>query len=56
MPDSCFTITLPGVIWLFSAFIALADYSSPENFGLISAIAWVIFLGGVVYFILYITR
>lgn len=50
MANSWITLTLPSVIWLFSAFVSIATLESSEGFGVIGIIAWLVFLGGILAF------
>jgi hypothetical protein len=50
MPNSWVTLTLPSVIWLFSAFIALGSLESSYDYGIIGVLSWFVFLGGVLAF------
>lgn len=53
MPDAWISLSLPSVIWLVSAIISLASLDTAQ-FGIIGYIAWIVFLGGIVAFFLYI--
>lgn len=53
MAKAWISLSLPSVVWLASAFIALASLDT-GSFGVIGIIAWVVFLGGIVGFFAYI--
>lgn len=50
MANSWITLTLPSVIWLFSALVAIGTLESTYSFGLIGILAWLVFLGGILGF------
>ena len=46
-----FRIGLPSTIWLSSVGIALTDYFSALDFGLMGVLSWLVVLSGVTYFV-----
>ena len=53
MADAWISLSLPSVIWLSSAVIAIASLET-SAFGIVGGIAWLVFLGGIVAFFLYL--
>ena len=53
MTNAWISLPLPSVVWLVSAFIAIASLETGA-FGIIGFIAWFVFLGGIIAFFAYI--
>jgi hypothetical protein len=53
MTDAWISLSLPSVVWLASAFIAVASLET-DAFGIIGFIAWFVFLGGIIAFFAYL--
>lgn len=53
MPDAWISLSLPSVVWLASAIIAVASLET-SAFGVIGVLAWLVFLGGIIAFFAFI--
>lgn len=49
MPDAWITLPLPATVWLVSAIITIATLEI-DFFGFIGAVAWLVFLSGIIAF------
>jgi len=51
MTDSWIQIGLPSTIWLASLGVVSVDHLSPVSLGSISALSWLVFIAGILYFL-----
>lgn len=54
MTKSWIHIGLPSTIWLASLGVISVEYISPLSFGPIGGLSWLVFIGGVLHFLLVI--
>lgn len=48
------TLPLLGIIWVACLALILVQHFTPASLGIIAVIAWIVFLAGVVYFIIWV--
>jgi hypothetical protein len=55
-PDSLLTLRLPAVIWVISTAILVSDIEATAQFDPLQTIAWVVVIGGVVYYFTWLVQ
>ena len=56
MPDSLVSLRLPAVVWIASTALVVANHDGQVELGLVAPLAWLVFLGGVAYFLVGVWR
>ena len=56
MPDSLVSLRLPAVVWIASTALVVANHEGQVALGLVAPLVWLVFLGGVAYFLVGVWR
>lgn len=56
MPESLVSVRFPAVVWLASTALIVADHDVGVLPGVVKALAWLVFVAGVVFFFGHLVR